>query len=154
MEAEGPCEVWFYHLERTALEQALPDLLDKSLSRGWRALVRSSVHKRLEELDNLLWTFRDDSFLPHGVAGEVHAARQPVLLTADLDNPNQAHVLFVIDRAELGELNGLERCILMFDGHDDHALKAARGHWKTVKDAGHPVSYWQESPERGWVKKA
>ena len=33
----GPCEVWFYHLERTALDQALPELLEKTLAKGWRA---------------------------------------------------------------------------------------------------------------------
>ena len=39
------CEVWFYHLERTGLEQALPELLNKTLARGWRALVRSRSSK-------------------------------------------------------------------------------------------------------------
>ena len=34
------CEVWFYHLERTSLDQALPELLEKTLARGWKALVR------------------------------------------------------------------------------------------------------------------
>lgn len=152
--AEGPCEVWFYHLERTPLEQALPELLEKTLARGWKALVRTSDAERVEHLDGWLWTWRDDSFLPHGVAGEVHAAREPVLLTTEIENTNGADALFVIDRAEVGALDGLERCILMFDGRDEQAVQEARGRWKAIKDAGHPVSYWQESPDKGWVKKA
>ena len=149
----GACEVWFYHLERTALEQALPDLLEKTLARGWKALVRTSDRDRVEELDSWLWTFRDDSFLPHGVAGEVHAAREPILLTTETDNVNGANALFVIDRAEVGALDGYERCILMFDGRDENALQEARAQWRAVKAAGHAVSYWQEG-ERGWAKKA
>ena len=149
----APCEVWFYHLERTALEQALPDLLEKTLAKGWKALVRTGDAARLEQLDEWLWTWRDDSFLPHGVVGEVHAAREPVLLTAQVENVNGADALFVIHRADVGELEGYQRCVLMFDGRDETALKAARKQWKTVKALGHPVSYWQET-DKGWVKQA
>ena len=61
-----PCEVWFYHLERSSLDQVLPELLEKTLQRGWRALVRSAAAERLEQLDNFLWTFREDGFCPTG----------------------------------------------------------------------------------------
>mgnify|MGYP000971257087 CR=1 FL=1 len=53
MTAAAPCEVWFYHLERTGLDQALPELLEKTLARGWRALVRAQDKDRIEHLDGL-----------------------------------------------------------------------------------------------------
>ena len=71
-------EIWFYHLERSTLDQVLPGLLEKTLQRGWRALVRGAVAHRLDDIDEHLWTYRDDSFLPHGQASEPHAARQPI----------------------------------------------------------------------------
>ena len=148
------CEVWFYHLERSGLEETLPVLLEKTLAKGWRALVRAPDARRLDDLDNSLWTWRDDSFLPHGMESEPNAARQPVLLTAGMDNTNQAQALFLLDGAEVGPLDGFERCIVLFDGRDPEALSAARGRWKTFKDGGSPVSYWQEDPEKGWEKKA
>ena len=40
------CEVWFYHLERTSLDQALPELLEKTLARGWKAVVRTAFKPR------------------------------------------------------------------------------------------------------------
>src|SRR6185369_5333042 len=97
-------EVWFYHLERTALDQALPELLEKTLAKGWRALVRSPAPERLEHLDGWLWSWRDDSFLPHGVAGEPQAARQPVLLSTGEANDNHANALFLIDGAVAPDL--------------------------------------------------
>jgi DNA polymerase-3 subunit chi len=151
---EGGCEVWFYHLERTALDQALPELLDRTLKRGWKALVRASSKDRVEHLDGWLWSFRDDSFLPHGCAEEPQAARQPVLLTTGLDNPNGAEALFLIDGAEPGELTGYERCILLFDGRDPAATALARERWKTFRAAGLAVSYWRQGAERGWEKQA
>ena len=56
-------EYWFYHLEASTLEGVLPGLLEKTLEKGWRALVKMPEDK-LAELDNFLWTFRDDAFLP------------------------------------------------------------------------------------------
>ena len=154
MKSENPCEVWFYHLERSPLEQVLPELLERTLARGWKALVRTGQPERVEHLDGWLWSWRDDSFLPHGTADEPMADRQPVLLTTALENPNAAEALFLIDGAEPGDVSGHERCILIFDGRDDAALKTARGRWKTFKDAGLSVSYWKQGVERGWEKVA
>lgn len=147
------CEVWFYHLERSTLDDVLPGLLEKTLQRGWRALVRSPDPDRIESLDARLWTWRDDAFLPHGVAGEPHAERQPVLLTTTADNPNRADALFLLDGAEADDLTGYRRCLKLFDGADAHALAQARVAWKTYKGRGLPVSYWQQT-ERGWEKQA
>ncbi|HEY0052608.1 MAG TPA: DNA polymerase III subunit chi, partial [Caulobacteraceae bacterium] len=65
-EAPATCEIWFYHLERSSLEQVLPDLLEKTLTRGWRAQVRARDEARLADLDERLWTWKDDAFLAHG----------------------------------------------------------------------------------------
>ena len=152
--SDTPCEVWFYHLERSRAEQVLPELLEKTLGRGWTALVRGVDMARLEQLDSHLWTWREDAFLPHGLAGEPMAERQPVLLTDKLDNPNGGDALFLLDGAEPGDLGEFARCVLLFDGRDDSALVQARGRWAGFKKAGHPVSYWRQGAERGWEKQA
>ena len=146
------CEIWFYHLERSSLEQVLPGLLEKCRERGWRALVRVADEGRLDQLDELLWTFRDDSFLAHGRESEPHAARQPVLLTQGMDSPNGAQALFIVDGAELGEPDGLERCFVVFDGQDEEALNRARGLWKQLKDAGRALAYWKQTETGRWEK--
>ena len=147
------CEVWFYHLERSALDAVLPDLLEKTLARGWKALVRTTVAERAEHLDSYLWSWRDDAFLPHGLDSEPQAERQPVLLTTAQENRNEANALFLIDGAEPGDLSPYERCILLFDGRDETALATARKRWSGFKAAGHPVSYWRQGAERGWEKQ-
>ncbi len=144
-------ELWFYHLERSELERALPPLLEKCLQRGWRAIVRAGSEERVDALDAILWTYKDESFLPHG---RDKAERQPVLLTAQGGNPNGAQVLFLIDGAEPGDLSGFERACLMFDGRDQVALDLARARWKEAKEAGIIASYWRESASGKWEKQA
>ncbi len=145
-------EVWFYHLESSGLEQALPELLEKTLQRGWKAVVRAREPARVAHLDEWLWTFRDDSFLAHGTAQEPNAARQPILLTTEAENPNGADALFVVDGAELGETQGYARCVVIFDGGDEQQLTAARGQFRAAKASGALVSYWQQKG-RGWEKQ-
>lgn len=150
-------EVLFYHLQHAPLERVLPELLEKSLARGWRAVVQVGNAERVEALDTALWTYRDDSFLPHGTKQDGTPAAQPVYLTAEPENPNAAHILFWVDGAEPAELGGIEeyeRCVLMFDGRDEHAVTNARAQWQRIKSAGHDTTYWQQSDSGKWEKRA
>ncbi len=132
----------------------LPELLERTLQRKWRALVRTGDVDRVEHLDGWLWTWREETFLPHGVAGEPLADRQPVLITTGQENPNRADALFLIDGADPGDLTGFQRCVVLFDGRDEGALAGARGLWKSVKAQGLASSYWRQGETRGWEKQA
>jgi len=147
-------EVLFYHLEHQSLERVLPSLVERTLERGWRAVVQAGSEERVEALDTLLWTYREDSFLPHGTRGDGNPAMQPVYLTAGEDNPNGATVRFLVDGAEAGDVAAYARVVYLFDGRDAAALEAARERWKAAKAAGSVVTYWQQSPEGRWEKKA
>ena len=147
-------EVLFYHLERQDLEQVLPMLLTKTLERGWRAVVQAGSEERVEALTVMLWTYEDDSFLPHGSAKDGFAEHQPIWLTPDDDNPNGAQVRFFVDGASLEDVAAYERVVHLFDGRNPEAVAAARGEWTKAKARGHDVTYWQQSSEGRWVRKA
>lgn len=146
-------EAMFYHLERSPLEAVLPPLLEKCRGRGWRALVRGTIAERLEMLDAHLWTYREESFLPHGLSSDARAARQPILLTTATDNANSAQALFLIDGAGLEGAAEMARICVLFDGGDSAALAHAREQWKQAKAMGLAASYWQENDTGGWRKK-
>lgn len=152
-EADAPCEVWFYHLERSGADEVLSELLDKTLSRGWRALVVSPDAARLPVISERLWGWRPESFLAHGRADEAEAARQPILLSDEALNLNAAQALVLMDGADLPPLAGYVRCLDLFDGRDEDAVEAARGRWKAARAQGAQVSYWRQG-DRGWEKQA
>lgn len=146
-------EVLFYHLQRQPLEAVLPGLLEKSVERGWRVVVEAGSAERVEALDAHLWTYREDSFLPHGTSSEANVALQPVVLTTAADNPNGAAVRFLVDGASFQTAAGYERLVLIFDGNDPEALAAAREAWKRAKGEGHQATYWQQSDRGRWERK-
>lgn len=148
-------EVLFYHLQRQPLETVLPILLEKSLERGWRVVVQATTEERLSALDDHLWTFRDDSFLPHGTDREPHSADQPVALTTIEANPNGATIRFLVEGAALPtESVAYQRLVILFDGNDQDALALARDQWRAVKEAGHEATYWQQDGTGRWERKA
>jgi DNA polymerase-3 subunit chi len=146
-------DVLFYHLEQRPLEAVIPLLLEKTLERGWRAVIEVGSTERAEALDAHLWTYRDDSFLAHGLAGEDTDALQPILITTANDNPNGAAVRFFIDRAVPLTAEGYQRIVYMFSGHDPDAVAEARIAWRNLLP-GNTLTYWQQEPDGRWVKKA
>jgi len=150
-------ETGFYHLQAEPVESALPRLLEKVRSLGFRVLIRGRTEARLEALGDALWSFRDTSFLAHARAGDgldVDPAQQPIFLTLEpAGNPNGATLLVLTEDADAPDVGDFERCLYMFDGNDEAALLAARARWKFFKEQGTPVTYYQQTGG-GWEKKA
>jgi DNA polymerase-3 subunit chi len=149
-------ETLFYHLERRALEDVLPGLIEKTLERGWRALIRCDSAERADMLDTLLWTYDDSSFLPHAQQGDGDPAQQPVLITVEETNANAANVMFLVGGATppaWDKPNDLTRIVVMFDGRDPGMLSSARAAWKDAKAAGHEATYWKEMPSGKFEKQ-
>ncbi|MHA1548772.1 MAG: DNA polymerase III subunit chi [Alphaproteobacteria bacterium] len=147
-------EVLFYHLQGRSLEQTLPPLLEKCLERSWRCVVQVSSQERCNALDSHLWSYRDDGFLPHGTVDDGRAAEQPIWITTGSDNPNAASVRFFTDGTDPVDVEAYERVVLIFDGTDEEAVARARVAWKALAATAHDTTYWQQSPEGRWEKKA
>lgn len=146
--------IGFYHLQKTTLEQALPRLLEKILQVGQRAVVMAGSVERVSFLDQFLWTSQADSWLPHGSAHDGDADRQPIYLTAEDENPNNAEILLLTDGVVSKRLTEFARCLTLFDGKDEAAVQASRALWKEWKSLGFDLTYYQQTDRGGWQEKA
>ncbi len=147
-------EVLFYHLERARVEDVLPQLVQKTLSRGWRAVVQIGDPDRLKSLSEVFWQWRDDEFLAHGSGSDNNPELHPVWLTTGNDNPNSANIRFLVYGAQFDDTEGLERLIILFDGNDDDAVSVAREKWKSFGSRGVRATYWQQDERGRWENKA
>lgn len=145
-------EISFYHLTTTDLGHALPRLLEKVLEAGLRAVVRCGSEERVEALVRQLWSYKKDSFLPHGSSADGYPERQPIYLTAEAEAPNGAQVLLVVDGAAAFDLARFSRVIEMFDGGDPEALHQARERWKRYSQDGYRLVYFQQTSKGAWQK--
>ncbi len=152
-------EITFYHHQTRRIEDTLPTLLERTLARGWRAVVQASSETRLAALDQWLWSYRPESFLPHGTARDASPQSQPVYLTCADENPNDADVRFFVESAQVAPvLAGAGaprlRALLLFDGEDLAELEDARRQWAELREAGHKLIYQQQDESGRWVEKA
>lgn len=150
----GGVAVQFYHLTIAPLERALPKLLEKAYAGGYRTLLVAEDEERVEQLNQLLWTYDPASFLPHGSAHEGRADVQPILLSAELSADNKANFLVVTDGRNVSQAEQFERILDIFDGSSQQATDAARARWSAYKNAGHEISYFKQTEQGGWEKKA
>ena len=145
-------DISFYHLIKRSLESVLPKLLEKTLEVGGRAVIFASSEERVKEIDDLLWTYDPKSWLPHSASKDGFTAEQPVWITCENDNANDAAYLFLIDGIRLEQINGYKRIFDLFDGHDESAVIDARTRWTFYKEKGVQPTYWQEDENGKWAK--
>ena len=145
-------EIGFYHLLSTSLERALPRLLERARAQGHPIVVKAGSAERVAQLDTALWTYDESSFLAHGRAPDANPAAQPIWLTDRDENPNRATMLVLVDGAESDDLAAFARCADLFDGNDEDAVTAARRRWRRAREAGHSLTYWQQTAA-GWEKR-
>ena len=143
-------EIQFYHLMSTPLERALPKLLEKALAGGHRALVLAANEDTAEMLNNALWTYDPNSFLPHGTKKDGYVEQQPIYITHQVEAPNSPDLLVVTDGSAIDDLGELKKVLDIFDGADEQAVAAARKRWAAYKDAGHPLKYIRQTATGGW----
>jgi DNA polymerase-3 subunit chi len=147
-------EVLFYHLQNMTLENVLPPLLEKSLERGWRVVVQADSEERADALDAHLWTYREDSFLPHATWRVADAQHQPIILAIEEGNPNGANVRFLVDNAALpADCAAYERVVVVFNGDEEDSRAAARAAWTDCKSRGFEVTYWQADERGRWQRR-
>ena len=146
----------FYHLQKQPLENVLPKLLEKAYATGVNTIVRIGNPERVEFINGILWSFEEQSFLPHGSKKDGNAQMQPIWLTSVSENPNNAEMLFLVDGANLedDDIEEFSRIFVIFDGASEEALTQARSMWKKVKSTDHECSYWQQDAQGKWQKSA
>ncbi len=145
----------FYHLQKQVLEDVLPKLIEKAYSTGKRIKIKIGTEQRIEFINSLLWTYNEESFLPHGSKKDGFADLQPIWLTEDDKNPNDAEFLFLVDGANVSqpEVVNFQRVFNIFDGNNADELAKARNLWKELKSLNSEIHYWQQDNKGHWIEK-
>ncbi len=146
-------EINFYHLQQTPLEKTLPKLLEKIYGGQMKAVVLIETEEQLKEIDAQLWSYSQSSFLPHGSAKDGYEKDQPIWLTTQLENPNAASVLVVIEGEEVKDFASFDKCLNLFNGYDEKSVANARQKWQSYRRQGHALTYWFQDTKGTWQKK-
>ena len=146
-------EVFFYHLNKTKLEIALPKILERALSEKWSIEIRTSANTNLDEISNAIWRGPEESFLPHCLEDHEDLQDYPIVLCKSplKDWRDCLIVVGQADRKE-NEVKNYKLICLIFDAKIEAELSKARKSWKKLSEEGINTAYWAEDKGR-WVKK-
>ncbi len=104
----------FYLLDRDPAEAVIPSLSRAAKQAGERVLVVSDDAEQLGRIDKALWESAPEAFLAHGIAGEAHDERQPVLLSSRIAPVNAAKFVILADGKWRDESSQFARTFLLF----------------------------------------
>lgn len=140
----------FYQLTRKTQDAGLTNLLEKVMATGKKAILLCSNTEEVKRIDDLLWTYKEDVFFPHGTKGK----DQPCLLTTQISIENEAEIaiFFNVLQYPLEIPERIERVLVFFNGEDDQILSEARNFYKNQKDSGVDLAFWQLKDNK-WQKK-
>ena len=139
----------FYHLALSPIERVLPRICERLIEGGERLLV-VAVPELLAQLDEQLWTYAPDAFLPHGRSDKPGAKDQPILLSDQMDPLNGAANVALADGVCRDEALSFARSFYFFDNGQ---LDTARGAWRALKSkAEAEARYWKQNEGGKWVQ--
>ena len=147
-------EVYFYHLTRQRVDQALRPLLGKCLANGWRVLIRGREEAEIRQLDDALWQGPAEEFLPHGLAGAAQEADQPVLLA--LEGHKEQHDCLICvggSAVTADEVLASKRVCILFQDDNVLHMQTARSQWSSLAEAGIAAKYWSQA-QGNWELQA
>jgi len=147
-------EIRFYHLQQKNIEQALPEILEKALEHDYKIVIKVSDKEEVENIDKFIWTYKKDSFIPHGYKKNGTEKEQPIWITTKDENPNSANMLVLVNSTSSTEIDNFDLCCKIFDGNQSEIVETSRLQWKEYKEKNYNLSYFQQDVSGRWSKKA
>ena len=114
-------------------------LTEKAYKQGHRVYINTASAEQLSQLDRLLWTFRDGSFLPHGCYGSGDPGEQPVLIGYAVEPEGCSDVLVNLANDIPAFFSHFDRVAELVGG-DDAEREAARGRYRFYQDRGYTLN--------------
>jgi DNA polymerase-3 subunit chi len=140
-----------------ATDRVCAVLLEKIFDSGARSVVYSPLCERTKVLDSFLWTFKQNSFIPHGSSeNSPQADLHPIWLTDKKENPNSAQTLMLIDCCEESsndepERLGFSKIIYVVSGSDEDSSKKLRLFYKSISEFCNS-KFWLQGKNGDWQR--
>ncbi|GAB4361861.1 MAG: DNA polymerase III subunit chi [Gammaproteobacteria bacterium] len=119
-------------------EQLTCRLAEKAYSRGHRIFIHARDRDQAQQLDDLLWTYRQESFLPHALCGDELADESPIQIGHDTEPSGHCDVLINLSGEVPGFFSRFER-VAELVGSDPGARERSREAFRFYKDRGYPL---------------
>ncbi len=131
----------FYILEQTAADNHLLfacRLAEKIYTQGQRLYIHSKSEHQAAQLDDLLWSFRQGSFIPHGLYKSGEAADLPIHIGCDAEPEAGMDVLINLSQEVPAFFSRFPRVAEVIEPGEP-GKQAGRERYRFYRDRGYPL---------------
>jgi len=148
-------QIIFYSSAPLQVENTLFTLIEKSLEKGYKSLLLFLDKEKCSEIDEKLWTYKQNSFLPHlsedeEISNEIDI---PIYLTTKNENPYEAELLFSIDGSIPDNINNLERLIIIIDANDKILLEKYKKYYLDINKKFEDIVFYKSDDDGKWIEE-
>jgi DNA polymerase III subunit chi len=144
-------EIFFYKLKNLSIELFLISLIEKSISKNWNSLVLLDNIERMEEINDLMWTFNDTSFIPHGSQSDLNPDKHKVYLTCNEENLNNSNIIFSIDGIIINQPDNWKRCIYIFNEQNLKVTDELESYKREIEDLNFGLKSFEQDNNGKWI---
>lgn len=159
----------FYQTFPELILKTTCQLVEKCYHSDLKVIVLTSTVEAQEELNKLLWTYSQKQFIPHGSRLDPFPEKQPVYLTYQLENPNSATILVLVNAAipqalhdqmlikeeKTSPQTGFEnfaRVLIIYDNADEVVFSKTTAIMNDLKSTDRLFSFHTQTPLGKWLQ--
>ena len=135
-------EVIFVEVTASRMEMQACEIAERIYAEGDRLLIVAIDEEQAARLDDLLWTYKPDTFVPHGLWKSMdNEPAQPVIITTQKERVPGIASLLTMDYCPVEMVQQFSQVIHVVVVDNQERLEASRRYWTLLKDAGFSLSH-------------
>ena len=145
-------EIYFYNTSSRDFLRDITLLIERLYLLEHKVIVLCPDNNVSAIVDDYLWSYKDESFLPHSIADQDHSELDSIIISSHQLNLDFYKILIVFKGSSISfdYSNNFEKVYYFFDDNSNDEREIARTLWKEAKKSGTKCKYWQVQ-ENKWT---
>jgi len=145
-------KAFFYNASHRDVVADITWLTENIFKKNNSIVIFCTDQETAKVVDDFLWSYKEDSFLPHALKKHEEVSLNPILVSTDLDEGFEHNVLIALNGVLINEKDWqrFAKIYYFFDDQDMTEKENARSMWKSFSSLDIDCKYWINEKNK-WV---
>ena len=145
-------KAYFYNCSYRNVVADISWLTEKLYKERDSILICCKDQETVEVIDDFLWRYKEDGFIPHSIEKKERSSIYPVLITTDIDEEHKHNVLLALSGVFIKDQDwqNFTKAYYFFDHQENNQKENARLMWKSLSALNVACKYWVNKANK-WV---
>lgn len=135
-------EIVFYNITNPDFEKSVCRIIAEIYHNDRPLFVKVPDTSHQNSINDVLWTYAQHAFIPHGSIADPYPEKQPVLISHLYENKNMSEILILVaNEAKLDFCQHFKKVVMLFSDFDDKQKSIARIQYKNLSNIYSNIVY-------------